>query len=110
MWLRRNEHEVRHPWRVIRSNGFVADGFVAAAPGMPRDATGARERLRQEGVRIGYNGRAFAEQRFRPEDWSEHPAAPLRELPRLMGERDGGVKRAAVRLEVMGASSHRRRQ
>lgn len=68
-WLRRRGHEVVHVHRVIRSNGYVAEGFRAAGPGVPPDALTARELLQTEGVSFDLHGRASPIQRFRPSDW-----------------------------------------
>ena len=67
-WLR-NSGTIPNYWRVLRSDGFVADGFVSHAPGRPGDSTSARELLKQEGVRFDRPGRAAAHQRFTVADW-----------------------------------------
>lgn len=68
-WLRRKGHEVPHVYRVIRSTGFVAEGFRAAGAGVPADAPMARDVLRSEGVRFDIRGRASQAQRFQVEQW-----------------------------------------
>lgn len=68
-WLRRRGHEVPHVHRVIRSSGYVADGFRAGGPGVPSNALAARDLLETEGVRFDVRGRANPDQRFRPNDW-----------------------------------------
>jgi hypothetical protein len=69
MWLRLRGTEFRHPHRVLQTGGFVADGFVAAGPGIPKDSVSARELLRREGVHLDEKGRASRAQRFTPEQW-----------------------------------------
>jgi alkylated DNA nucleotide flippase Atl1/predicted nuclease with RNAse H fold len=67
MWALRRGHEIRGVHRVIRSNGFVAEGFRAAGPGVPPDAPAARHLLQQEGVGFDERGRASQEQRVTPD-------------------------------------------
>jgi alkylated DNA nucleotide flippase Atl1/predicted nuclease with RNAse H fold len=62
-WLRRRGHELRNVHRVLRSDGFVADAFRAAGPGVPGDARRARELLKREGVTFDDCGRASQTQR-----------------------------------------------
>src|ERR1019366_8484663 len=76
MWLRESGGSIPKYWRVLRSDGFVADGFgfvadgfVSHAPGLPRDSVSARDLLKREGVRFDYPGRASQRQRFLVEDW-----------------------------------------
>lgn len=69
MWLRQSGGSIPKYWRVLYSSGFVADGLVSHAPGLPRDSVSARDLLKREGVRFDYPGRASQRQRFRVEDW-----------------------------------------
>lgn len=69
-WLRRKGDEVPHVYRVLTVKGFVADSFRPAGPGVPSDGSSVRALLRREGVMIDPKGRASANQRFRPEDWT----------------------------------------
>ena len=68
-WCRRRGDEIPHVYRVIRSDGFVAEGFRAAGAGIPEDAPMARELLRSEGVGFDTRGRASPGQRFRVDQW-----------------------------------------
>ena len=68
-WLRREGDRVSHVYRVLNVDGFVADGFRPAGPGVPADGARVRDVLRQEGVAIDADGRASEHQRFRFEDW-----------------------------------------
>jgi hypothetical protein len=52
----------------IHSDGSVADGFIAHAPGRPDDPVSARDLLASEGVRFDRNGCADHAQRFFYED------------------------------------------
>jgi alkylated DNA nucleotide flippase Atl1 len=69
-WLRREGHTVRNVYRVLTVQGYVADGFRPAGPGVPADRERVRDVLRKEGVTIGARGRASKLQRFRVEDWA----------------------------------------
>lgn len=69
-WCRRNGDQIPNVHRVIRSSGFVAEGFAPAGPGVPANATCVRDRLRREGVRIDDTGRANPAQRFTADEWS----------------------------------------
>ncbi len=68
LWALRNGHEIPNIHRVIRSDGFVADNFRAAGPGLPRDAPAVRELLIREGLRFDARGRASQSQRITPVD------------------------------------------
>jgi alkylated DNA nucleotide flippase Atl1 len=68
-WLRRRGDEVPHAYRVLRSDGFVADAFRPAGPGLPSDSASVRDLLRSEGVDVDPRGRASPAQRFSPEGW-----------------------------------------
>jgi alkylated DNA nucleotide flippase Atl1 len=68
-WLRREGDRVSHVYRVLKVDGFVADGFRPAGPGVPADEARVRDVLRNEGVAIDAQGRASEHQRFRLEDW-----------------------------------------
>jgi alkylated DNA nucleotide flippase Atl1 len=68
-WLRRKGGEVPHVYRVLTIDGSVPDRFRPAGPGVPRDASSAREALRREGVVIDSRGRAAPTQRFTVDDW-----------------------------------------
>lgn len=74
--LRVSGGTIRNYWRVIHSNGSVADGFVSHAPALPNDPLSARRLLEREGVRFNHNGRADEAQHFYYEDW-EHAAKPV---------------------------------
>jgi alkylated DNA nucleotide flippase Atl1 len=63
MWALRRGHEIPGVHRMIRADGFVAEGFRAAAPGVPPDAPAARQLLQQEGVSFDERGRASQGQR-----------------------------------------------
>ena len=67
--MRDSAGSIENYWRIIHSDGSVADGFVARAPGRPSDAISARDLLASEGVRFDRNGYADTSQRFRYEDW-----------------------------------------
>src|ERR1700761_8102941 len=56
-WLRWRGHEVPHVYRVIRSDGFVPEGFRAAGRGVPADELQARRVLEGEGVQFDSRGR-----------------------------------------------------
>jgi alkylated DNA nucleotide flippase Atl1 len=68
-WLRDSGGSIPNYWRVLRSDGRVADGFVAHLAGRPSDYTTARDLLRSEGIRFDPNGCASQGQRFRYSDW-----------------------------------------
>lgn len=68
-WLRRKGDRVPYVYRVLNVEGFVADGFRPAGPGVPADGARVRDVLRREGVAIDARGRASEHQRFRFEDW-----------------------------------------
>jgi alkylated DNA nucleotide flippase Atl1 len=68
-WLRRRGDEVRHPYRVLKVDGFVPEAFRPAGPGLPADAPSVRDLLRSEGVIIDARGRASQSQRFSVENW-----------------------------------------
>jgi alkylated DNA nucleotide flippase Atl1 len=68
-WLRRRGDEVPHVYRVLTVDGYVADSFRPAGPGVPPDAPSVREVLRAEGVVIDARGRASQTQRFSVADW-----------------------------------------
>ncbi len=69
-WLRRKGDSVPHVYRVLTSDGRVADRFAPAGPNVPRDAITVRELLHREGVVIDARGRASQHQRFHAADWS----------------------------------------
>jgi alkylated DNA nucleotide flippase Atl1 len=69
--LRDSGGTIENYWRVIHSDGSVAEGFIAHAPGRPNDPVSARDLLASEGVRFDRNGYADAAQRFWYEDWDE---------------------------------------
>jgi len=54
---------------ILKVDGFVANGFRPAGPGVPADEARVRDVLRNEGVAIDAQGRASEHQRFRLEDW-----------------------------------------
>ena len=70
-WLRRTGNEIPHPWRVLRSDGFIADGYYATALDRPRDAVTARETLISEGIGLDSAGRALQRDRFGAADWTD---------------------------------------
>src|SRR4051794_27730022 len=57
-WLRRKGDEVRHVYRVLRADGFVADAFRPTGRGVPADASGVRDLPREEGILIDGRSRA----------------------------------------------------
>src|SRR5947209_4795894 len=67
-WLRRNGEAIPRYWRVLRSDGYIAETFSSVAAGLPYDASSARELLRREGVRIDESGRADPRQRYTVQD------------------------------------------
>lgn len=67
--MRDSAGSIENYWRVIHSDGSIADGFIARAPGRPSDAISARDLLASEGVRFDRNGNADESQRFWYEDW-----------------------------------------
>ena len=69
--LRASNGTIDGYWRVIHSDGSIADGFVAHAVNLPRDPESARARLKSEGIRFDHRGRADKSQRFRYQDWVE---------------------------------------
>lgn len=69
-WLRRNGDKVPNVHRVLTADGYVADGFVPAGPGVPDGEIEVRQALRDEGVRLDPQGRAAPSQPFRPDDWA----------------------------------------
>ena len=75
-WLRREGHIVPGVHRVLTVDGFVADGFVPAGPGVPDGEVEVRRALRLEGVRIDDRGRASTSQRFTAEVWRPGKAGP----------------------------------
>jgi alkylated DNA nucleotide flippase Atl1 len=78
-WLRESGGTIPNYWRIIRSDRFVPDGLTAHAPGLPHDASTARQRLIEEGIRFN-GGRASPHQQFLYKDWRAPgggaPAAP----------------------------------
>jgi alkylated DNA nucleotide flippase Atl1 len=73
-WLRDSGGFVDKDWRVLRSDGYIPDGFVGHAPGLPHDAQSGRDLLRAEGVRFSHAGEASETQRFRYEHWTGRAA------------------------------------
>ena len=59
---------MRNVYRVLTVEGYVADGFRPAGPGVPADRERVRDVLRKEGV-INARGCASQLQRFHFEDW-----------------------------------------
>ena len=41
-WLRESGGSIHKYWRVLRSDGYIPDGFVSHAPGLPHDAVSER--------------------------------------------------------------------
>jgi len=74
-WLRREGDRVPHVHRVLRVDGFVADAFHPAGPGVPSNAENVRAMLKVEGVRIDERGRASQTQRFTVENWKPDGSA-----------------------------------
>jgi predicted nuclease with RNAse H fold len=68
-WVRRNGDRLPHVYRVLRIDGFVADGYRPAGADLPSDAVAVREVLQREGVIIDTHGRASKNQRFGAEEW-----------------------------------------
>jgi alkylated DNA nucleotide flippase Atl1 len=66
--LRASNGTIDGYWRVIHSDGGIADGFVAHAVNQPRDPESARARLQSEGIRFDHRGRADKSQRFTYQD------------------------------------------
>ena len=64
-WCRREGSTIPFVYRVLTSDGFVAEGFVAAGPTVPDGEIEVRRVLEQEGVWIDGKGRAAARQRLR---------------------------------------------
>lgn len=56
-WLRVEGPTIAKYWRVLQSDGSVADAFVAYAAGGPQDSISARELLSREGVHFDSRGR-----------------------------------------------------
>jgi len=69
-WCRREGAAIPFVYRVLTSNGFVAEGFIAR-PGRLCPTAGSRYdgRWRTRGVRIDGQGRAAARQRFTAVEW-----------------------------------------
>jgi alkylated DNA nucleotide flippase Atl1 len=63
-WLRRKGDRVPHPWRVLRSDGSIANAYYATDPDRPGDASTAREMLMSEGIQLDSSGRALQRDRF----------------------------------------------
>ena len=70
-WLRRSRGGIPCFWRVLRVDGFVADGLSGGDSRRATDAAGARDVLASEGVLIDKSGRASRLQRFRADDWED---------------------------------------
>lgn len=68
-WLRDSDGSIDKCWRVLRSDGYIPDGYVSHAPGPPHDAVSVRDLLSREGVRFDQAGRASQAQRFPHEHW-----------------------------------------
>jgi alkylated DNA nucleotide flippase Atl1 len=68
-WCRREGAAIPFVYRVLTSDGFVAEGFVAAGPTVPDGEVEVRRMLADEGVRIDRQGRAAARQRFTADGW-----------------------------------------
>ena len=68
-WCRREGAAIPFVYRVLTSDGFVADGFVAAGPTVPDGEVEVRRTLADEGVRIDAQGRAAPRQRFTAGEW-----------------------------------------
>jgi alkylated DNA nucleotide flippase Atl1 len=73
--LRASGGTIPNYWRVLHSDGSIADGFISHAPGRPNDPVSARELLESEGIRFDQKGRAREAQRFRYEDWNQNSDA-----------------------------------
>lgn len=84
-WLRRNGNEISHPWRVLRSDGFIADGYYATAPDRPADAVTAREMLISEGIRLDSAGRASQHDRFAADHWTDCRRSDVTATEQLRG-------------------------
>ncbi len=67
-WLMDSRGSIPFYWRVIYSDGEVPAGFIASAPGLPHNASEARDRLTEEGV-VFSGGRASQRCRYRVEEW-----------------------------------------
>jgi len=63
-WLRREAHDIPRCYRVLRSNGHVADAYRPAESSLAEDAAQVREVLAREGVHISATGHAAPSQRF----------------------------------------------
>jgi len=68
-WVRRNGDRLPHVYRVLRIDGFVAEGYRPAGAGLPSDGAAVRNAVQGEGVLIDARGRASKGQRFTAEDW-----------------------------------------
>lgn len=74
-WLRESGGRLPNYWRVIRADRFVPDGLVAHTPGLPQNASAARDRLKQEGIRFS-DRRASPQQHYSFDQWPRaHRAA-----------------------------------
>jgi alkylated DNA nucleotide flippase Atl1 len=67
-WLRESGGRLPNYWRVIRADRFVPDGLAAHTPGLPQNASAARDRLKQEGVRFSGH-RASPQQHYSFDEW-----------------------------------------
>jgi alkylated DNA nucleotide flippase Atl1 len=67
--LRASGGEIDGYWRVIHSDGSIADGFVAHSIKHPRDPDSARARLESEGIRFNRRGLADKSRHFGYEEW-----------------------------------------
>lgn len=88
-WLRESGGSIPNYWRVLRSDGRVADNFVAHVAGRPSDYTTAKDLLRSEGIRFDPNGCASQVQRFRYNDWDR---ARPRQTPERVAEAEAAAR------------------